>query len=285
MKQRGITLLEMMLVLAIGSVFFIVSMRLYTQYAQQTNQYKLLANVNQLFQAMEKYYQSNCRQRYDINGTAVSDGKLDPAVTSANPVVLSIPTDLVNTGFLTSWHPNNLLVDNTPTEQGYYVQFNRMTPDQTMSVFACTGTGDPPTCTTNPQTTALDGTASSTGTPGTSNVVVWRLQVAVKLAEPAFSDAALQTAYQKQMNAVCVSKSSGTTGPVTMCEATPTAGGYLVWERAATFISDTTSNLWISKPITKQFNMQYTNDSMQLLTGSVQTFPNGSSIRSYLCNE
>ena len=115
--------------------------------------------------------------------------------------------------------------------------------------------------------------------------MVWRLQVAVKLADPAFSDSATQTTYKNELNASCVSKATSVNGPVLTCESSPAAAGYLVWERAATFISGNTSNLWLSKPITKQFNMQYTNDSMQLLTGSVQTFSNGSSISSYLCGE
>ena len=155
-KQKGITLLEMMLVFAIISVVFITSMRLYSEYSLQMYQRNLMGNVDQLFQAMEKYYQVNCRQRLDINGNPVSAGTLDPAVTAANPVVLSVVTDLVDSGLLTNWHPNNVLVDNTPTESGYYVQFNRVVPDQTMNVYACTGTGDPTACTVNPQTSPLD---------------------------------------------------------------------------------------------------------------------------------
>ncbi len=280
-KQIGVTILEVMLVLAIASSFIIITIRMYEQYRLQVSQAQLLGNVDQLFQAMTHYYQANCRRQLDISGNIVSAGALDPLVAGSGPVVLSINSHLLSTGFLNSWQPDNVLVDNTPAEKGYYVQFNQA-PTGTMNVYACTGSGDPPSCTSNPQTTALNGIG--TPTPGTSAVTVWRMQVAVKLRDPT-----KQTQYMLQMGASCVSTAGSSNGPVTMCENSPGQNGYLVWERAATFVSGNTSDLWLSEPQVKQFNMQYTNDSMQLLNGSAQTWTSttaqNQNTQNYLCGE
>ncbi len=310
-KNAGVTLLEMLLVFAIASSLFLASYQWYNQYRIQAAQAQLLANVDQLFLAMQQYYRANCRQGISyVTGVKSSAGALDPVTTNGNLTVTLKIKKLETPGYLitSSWHPTNFLVDNTPTDKGYYLQFNAGS-FQTTNAFACTdnnynGTtsiprgATPSACNTN-NTTPLNAsfitptTQTTPPTPppkvqvGPGQVITWRLQVAVKLASNYASQKEQATLLQ-QLGAECISQAGSSAGPVPACETTPSTnpGGYLVWERSATFISNNTTNYWITQPMIKQFNMQYTNDSMQLLNEpNYQKFSNGDTSQYYLCGE
>ncbi len=280
-KITGMTLLELLLVLAIMSSLTLLGMRYYNQFKMGADQNQLSANVSQLFQVMRNYYQANCRVNYSAAGIPRSPGALDPVNSPSNPVALTINTgsndgkDLFSAGFLNTkdWQPTNPLVDNGVAGNGYALQFNRQ-PDSQMNVYACAGTGNPPACIAGQQTTPLIN----------SVVILWNAQVSVKLKNCAYA-----ATLANILSASCVTANASDT-----CESAPlpdkgdncTGSGsrYLVWERpAAIFDADTNSSLWLSKPLVKQFNMQYTNEGMATLSGA-QSNPTGQANPSnYLC--
>lgn len=291
-KNSGFTLIETIMLLAIGATFIVMALSVYQQWKQYTNTQYLSANVEQLFTAMRNYYQANCRQHRDAYGNTVSEGTLDPtsslgsatklALTVNNPSTPTANNDLTVTGFLssTNWHPRNPLVDNAATDDGYYIQFNRIqnsNTDPTTSVFACPGdsTG-PTTCTAS---TPRQLTSSATSVPTLqSRVVFWTAQVAVKVLNNTFDNV---NALRAILGADCI-----VADPTKTCSTgANTSGSYLVWERPAAMLTqNTTSPLWMSLPRTKQFNMQYTNDGMSALSG-VSSSSTSYNIQNYLCGE
>jgi type II secretory pathway pseudopilin PulG len=293
--QTGITLLEMMLVLAIIASAFVFGLRLLTQFQFQVRESQLNASVNQLFNAAAGFYSANCRRALDSNGNDQSPGELDPVKTDSSGVikptlVLSVTSQLLTPGYLpSSWHPNNLLVDNKATEQGYYVQFNRVTAadgdNPSAGVVACTGNPSSP-C-ENSVRLSLDPTQTGGNYPNRNpssrgNAVTWVVQVGVKLSESLTN--AQWTQIKNDLNAQCISTGSG--NEVVPCTSAPAANGYLVWTRhPSSYIDQVTSNQWVSDPYVKDFKMQYTNDGMGALTGvKDQTGKVWYDTLSYLCN-
>ncbi|HSW70178.1 MAG TPA: type II secretion system protein [Gammaproteobacteria bacterium] len=287
MKQlysvRGITLLEIMLVLAIAISLFAFSLKVYEQFKFQADEQKILANVNQLFQGLEGMYYASCRRVLDTDSTIQSNGMLDPIVADSggSSKVLSVRKDLITPGFISSasWQPNNPLLDNTTTEQGYFIQFNRVQPggtDPVMSVFTCTGFGSPPMCDTRGEAVL----SSSSPPSAQSRVVLWTAQVAVKLNDSLTNTQ--WTQLKNDMNADCISTLSGDI--ITPCTSSPSQSGYLVWTRMpSAYHPNITSDYWTSTPYVKQFNQQYTNDPMATLSGVTDEAGNWYNPFNYLC--
>ncbi|MEO8400599.1 MAG: type II secretion system protein [Gammaproteobacteria bacterium] len=308
-KQNGATLIELILVFAIAASIVVFGINQYLTFRFQLSERQIASNVDQLFQGMAHYYQANCRQHLDAAGNAATgQGALDPTVSDASGTKLiyplSISADLLAPEFLVkSWQPLNLLVDNGATDQGYFAQFNRTQSggqDPVMSVFACSGIGNPPSCSTAGSSGVASGglpldptqTAPPNPSPNPAlqtKVVVWRLQVAVKLL-PTLTTTQW-TQIKNDLNALCESSLSGS--EVFSCDSSPSAGGYIVFERAASFISpNITSPLWLSGAYTKEFNQQYTNDGMAALSGVPNETKDPSGVanpwyntQNYLCGE
>jgi len=293
-KQQGVTLLETILAITIGVTLMTLGVRFYEQFQFQTNEQKIAANVNQLFLALEGFYYANCRQAKDVNSNAQSPGGLDPGVIDTpaikDNVFLSVTSDLIGPQFISSasWQPNNPLLDNTPTpDQGYYIQFNRVLTsgaDPVMNVTACTGSTAPPSC----DTTNIATLASTNKPSGQSQAVTWVIQVAVKLADTLTPAQWVQI--QNDLSATCVSSPSGS--GVAACTTSPGAAGYLVWTRtpsASSFSQNVPSDYWTATPYVKEFNMQYTNDSMGTLSGVTNETQSSTSLKTwnnalyYLC--
>ncbi len=233
-NQKGITLLEFMLVMAIGTSMILLSLKMYESYKLEQSFDTLQGNVDILFQALGKYYKANCA------GTTFN-------TVGASPVPVSIAT-LQSGGYLdmTGWIPSNSLVNNTGLNgplSAFVLQFNPL-PAVSVNTIACTS-GSATPC-SNYVVQALPA--------GQSAGVVWVAQVAVQLANTANI-----TTYMGRMGAQCVSTFSATT--VTPCTSTPTALDTLVWERLPSFVSpQATSILWPMMPMLKQFQLQYTHD-------------------------
>lgn len=278
-KQAGVSLIELMLVLAIMVSIMVLGIRFYSQYRLQASKTVLAAKVDQLFQAMKFYYQANCRQALDNNAVAQSPGTLDPTVIGNNlTLALNITNNLVTPGFISDWQPLNVLVDNSAEpDQGYYVQFNRYqvaNQDPTMNVVACTGNdrapnsaaGTPSRCEGVAGTNVVGGAILQPPPGGQSKVMVWLAQVAIKLASTEEKD------WQQAMldlNAKCISSLSDK--KVAPCETNPSAEGYLVWERPIFYYTPNVATGYdLFNNSVREFNMQYTNDGMATLSG-VQT--------------
>jgi len=282
--QTGITLLEMMLVFAIMAAAFMIGVRFIFQFQFQARESQLYANVNQLFKATAGFYNANCRQALlDSNGTSQSPGELDPEVRGSAPTyAISVTRDLLTPGFLISWQPKNPLLDNTLVpDQGYFVQFNRVTlpngSDPAAGVVACTG-NSPSVCDSSVEL-ALDPTIPNPNPSARGNAVTWIIQVGVKLSTKFTS--AQWTQIKNDLNAQCISTLSG--NGVAQCTPTPAANGYLVWTRHPSFYTDNiTSDFWLSDPYAREFKMQYTNDGMGALSG-VNTGKNWYNALNYLC--
>ena len=60
-QQTGVSLLELLLVLAIASSIALLGIRMYQRYQVDQDAERLLYTVNTLFLGMSRYYQANCR--------------------------------------------------------------------------------------------------------------------------------------------------------------------------------------------------------------------------------
>lgn len=324
--EAGVSLTETMLVLAVSSGLIVMSMRMYYQWSEYTNARNLYANVEQLQAAMRNYYHANCRATSSGSGGYYSPGTLDASRYSNLTISMTVNSaasafDLGYTGFLTSWHPANPLVDSSyGPDQGYYVQFvrilNAANSDFTMSVSACPGSSSGPTDCAGATQTQLY--SSSNAPPLRSTVVHWMSQVTVKIA-----DDDLVSTLGQQLGATCI-----TTSPTATCQSgayimlssaassqgiissayalpapTPPSPAptppppsptppppspptyYLVWEIPVTrLMPDTTSTLWPTIAQVQQFNMQYTNDGMSALSG-IASSSSFYDIKYYLCGD
>ncbi len=257
-RQKGVTLLEIMLVLVIGSAIMLLAFRQYQQYEFDQNIQRIKYNVDQLFSAGNSYYQAYC------SGFSVSN---------TNPISVSI-SSLQNQNFLTAWQPINPLVD-TSGNQSYVLQFNFQQPavspvegNGTLSryITACTNYG-----------TTSASLSCSTPQPiqsGTFQVYVWYELVAVKIAN---ATPARMTSYQNLLAANCISDVSG--GSIAPCGSNPTTGSYLVWESLPSSSANTTSSSWQTLQTLSQFNTQYTHDQMYEFNN-----PTYGNSQNYLCN-
>lgn len=242
MRQYGATLIELMLVLVLGAIMLYVGMSQYFSFRAEQDVLQLKANVDAVFQSMGQYYQANCR-----NFTIFPEA---PALHSSVKVPL---TTLQSERFLTQPLVETPLIDKTT---GYITQFNAAT--STRQVFFSYAP------------------ASLVGQPTpikkSDSVIVWRAQVAIKLA-----DASKLEMYRALLAANCISELVGTT--VMPCGTSTSQNGYLVWERLPSFASpNMTTGLWQSTAVLKQFNQQYTNDD-----NYAYSFYSGNSSENYYC--
>lgn len=246
-KQYGITLLELLLVLAIAATVTVLGFRFYQSLALNANIEQVKSSVELLFSGVANYYQSVCKNNTILPGT------------STTPKVINISTDM--TGFIDPALINNPLIDQTSTPtsmKGYYIQLNPIT--NSMRTYACWNFGSSTTsvtCSNNPQPSA-----PSPQVIPSKQAIIWKAQVAVKLANTLNADT-----YKNLMGADCTSTIAAG-GGVAPCSAN-TPGQYLVWERLPSLASpQTNAGSWGYKPVLKQFNLQYTHDQMLELSGS-----------------
>jgi len=262
-KQSGMTLLEIMLVLAIIASIIVLSFTQYQSLKIDQNAQQLLANVEYLIQGAKSYYQANCRglfnpnnfnnqsgnyasyRNYDGGG---SFGALNPAASPTSPKALNITTDLLTPG-------SNL--------NAYVVQLNLSSNASTRTVSACCTPGLTSPLTYPAQIITQD------------KVPVWQIQVAVKIL-----DTSQIQMYRKLLVADCISDLAGST--VTPCSLSGGGGtgSYLVFTRLpsanSTASMSNQSPLAPSMAVLKEFNNLYTNDPMYDLS-------NPSNIEYYLC--
>ena len=104
-KERGVTLLEAILVLAVGMSILIFSIRQYNSFRLDTDLQAVQYNVNELFGALYNYYQANC-------SSPPLSGSL------AGSFAVSVES-LVNDGYLAPIKQNPLVKNNN-----YVVQLN-----------------------------------------------------------------------------------------------------------------------------------------------------------------
>lgn len=270
-SQEGMTLLELMLVLAISGAILVSGLNLYQSFMVDVNAQQLKYNVDVLFQGLANYYKSNCIQYINQSGTLTKSGTLDPDTGSIkNPFPIDPAADLSSAGYLAAPYPfvQNPLVAAPPTvdptnpsppapNPNYVTQFN---------LVYIPGTVNEPQRVIN----MSSGTQWSAG-----NIVLWKAQVAVQLSTAAAKSA---QAYKGMLGADCVSTYDASSNSVTPCETaqggTAQTGTYLVWERLPSFASpETVSDVWPSMPTVTQFTQMYTTYPISLLiNGQTQNY-------------
>jgi type II secretory pathway pseudopilin PulG len=265
--ERGVTLLEVILVLAIGAGILFLSLSQYQVFRQDADAQQLKANVDILFQAMSQYYKANCYgtyNAYDPNTTApynaLVPGTLNP-MNATNPLpgpyYIDIQKDLIAGGYL----PPNFTLPMTPLVNtsgasaanpysGYVLQFNASV-----------------TMTRNP------------GPGNVGSVLIWQPQVAVLL-----QNTTQASAYLNYLQGDCLSQLKGKI--VTPCASSST-GTYVVWARLPSY-AETRSNstLWQSKAVSNQFQQLYNTYPTVYLLETVGTIPKTATttqIQYYLC--
>lgn len=242
-KTAGVTLLEVLLVMAIAASLIMFSINLYQQYRADQFAIQLRYNADTVLESLAYYYQANC-----------SEGPGRTLSQTPYPTVFNDGGDLYNdlkNGFLPSnWQPYNPLIDGTAANDGYFVQFNLIPPFK-KQVYVC-----------NPYDTSGVGGAHPCSTPQeipNSEVIIWQVQLAIKMKNPAST-----LGYLGLSGADCAVNSLPTNAPVN-CSSRVISGSanYLVWQRLPSFASPAVvGDQWVSMPQTKEFNRQYTHDPM-----------------------
>lgn len=247
--SHGVTLLEILLVFLLGTSMFLLSLQAYKQFSISNDLQAVRYNVSLIFNSIDNYYKVACQH----------GGVLDPSNPAAN---LATPYVMPASAYVVPYYPSNLListiVDNADPKP-IIVQFNPWQPTSStsgvnfssMTAVGCTDTAVPCTVSTS--------VIRQTQAP----VLVWKLQIAVKLKDPT-----LAQTYKNALGATCVS-STGAATPngmsITPCATSTNTGSYLVWEELPS-ASESGSVLSPSLSELKQFNILYSHDVMYELS-------------------
>lgn len=275
--QTGITLVEALLVIAIGAMLIFFSIRQYQIYKVDNDVRQLQLNVDQFFQALSQFYSAQCygTTRSDQTGFATTYGRLHPRITSSNTIAISPVTDLQTPGYITgNSFPLSPLVDTTGPAasdpyNGYILQFNRVNEVKRICTTACNASQ--PVTGINSANNCCDSTPPQTGT-----MVIWKPQVAVLMKDPATA-----LIYLRLLGGDCLSSLSGAT--VTPCSGTGTgSGNYVVWQRQISYGSpDVNQDSMLLNPTVKQFTNMYRVEPITELAGRNHT----SEFQYYVCGE
>lgn len=241
MKHRahsaGVTLLEVLLVLAVGGMLLVLGIKQYNFYQRGAEIAELQANADQLFFAAVKYYQAECGK----------DKLLDPLANPSLPdqVILNVQTDLIDGGYLDNKFPkNNRLVNDGSGYKGYYVQLNK-DDSYKRTIEVCDD---------------VDCTSTTTKEIGT--IIIWHIQVGVRMKNNSSTDL---NNIKNALSANCLSAASG--AGVRTC-AQNVSGDNIVFELLPGYAvsrSDAQSQFWMSTPIVTQFNQMYTTEPLSKL--------------------
>lgn len=261
LKQSGVTLLEVMLVLVIAAAILFFSIRQYEMWKADATLQEVKQNVDTVFQALSFFYRINCNGSYDETGKLIP-GKLNPV---ANPppktnYPVNIEQDLVKAGLLQTKlktiFPTNMIVDDTDVKTyGYIAQFNEQPPVPRIVCTEGTNSFNPtsPSCKSSTQI---------------GTIIIWKAQVAILLRNK--NDAQF---YLSALGGDCLSNLSAD-GIVEPCDKSNGVGPYVVWERLPSLASPYTQSIyWQSNFPVKQFNQMYTTYPVTYLTASGGTTP------------
>lgn len=224
--QQGVTLLEIILVLAIMMMILYLSIRQYQIYRRDADIQQLKYNVDVLFQAVSQYYRANCNK---------------PPLNSyyqGQSYSVSIQT-LTDQGFLTTTLPMSPFVAYPPHGVGFIVQLNQYQLSVGM----------------NPPLPVRLVNVSPSGTMPAGYIVLWQAQVAVNLQTPEMA-----AALQNPLGADCLSSMGPSGADVLPCAMGATGPKvFAVWNRLPSMASTTAnSNFWYTNPTIRQFTQMYT---------------------------
>lgn len=271
-KQTGVSLVEVLLVLAIGAAILFASIKQYQIFRSGADVEQVKYNVDTIFHAMSQFYSVNCNGTTAVrNGTyTFTPGMLNPTYSPApaNPFPVNITTLLQQNGYLTQVIPINPIVNSsgpaTNSYNGYVAQFNQSQVVQTRSV-----------CVTGVNATGITAATGCTQAKQVGTAIIWKAQVAVLIKNTA---AAQQ--YLNLLSGDCLSSLNGTT--VRPCSANQ-PGNYVVWERLPSFATpNAQSDSWETYPALNQFNQLYSTYPTVYLSGMQGKIPNNQT-QYFLC--
>jgi type II secretory pathway pseudopilin PulG len=225
---KGITLPEVLLVLALAGAIMVFGIRQYASFRSDADVQQLQANIDQLFQAMNAFYTANCGGTLTSGAPqggllfihAINNIKTSPVP----PYPLDLQRDIIANGYMTTPLPFSSLIDSSTPGLNYVLQFNE----------------------------------SSVPHPNGGVILAWKMQVAILL-----KDQKLNSAYKNYLNAQCISDmnkpKSGELPTVNVCSTTtPKDATYLVFERTSTNASQKkVSDLSQLTPELMQFKKMY----------------------------
>lgn len=247
---QGVSLLEALLVLVIMSSIILLSFQQYLSMRRDADIQQLQYNVDQLFQALVKYFRYNCSRSTGLNPSPLT------SFYSAKSFPITL-NELMTNGYL-QLKDNKLIVnpivDTTGVSQGYILQFNQVQTTMPQGL---------------PQRKVTLSTSPATET-SVGSILIWRAQVAVKLKDKTTAEQ-----YKNFLNANCLSKSDTKSGVtiVTPCDSAGlTDNEYVVFDRLPAFASSQyNTQTWIMNPLVKQFTQMYTTYPILLLTNGAET--------------
>lgn len=256
-QHAGLTLIEVMLVLAIAASFIILGLRQYQIWKADSDIRQLRYHVDSLFDAMSGFYKSNCRS---------SDGKLNPHNNPQKTIVLGLKDDLKN--YIDDPNPHSPLVD-VSNNNGYVAQFNQYSQERSICL-------------------EMDSGKCKNDAP-VGEVITWFSQVAIKLPDSIAANGASANAYLAMLGGDCLSKMSG--DKVEPCDGSTVSNSgandkpYVVWQRPPGFNSEKNkSQLWMMNRQADQFTQMYTTYPSSYLIGSKGSTP-GDKTQYFYCGE
>lgn len=244
-KERGVTILEVLLVLVIMTSLILMGLRWYQTLQTENNYGVLKSDVDQLFLALRQYYQANCGTIN--NGTANPNNIFFPKSGTISSFVTPPASGLQP--YLPSNWPRHTPIIDTASDNGFTSQFNLYLPASKLPQkvqYVCYNFGTP---------------ACSTQAPiPNSQIFIWQMQVAVKMLNPT-------EAYEYRATAGADCAASDISGGPIVCSDNasidPANATYLIWQRAPSDVPiEMRSPLWMYDPVLKEFKLQYTHDPM-----------------------
>jgi hypothetical protein len=260
--QAGVGLLEVILVLAIGSALIFISVQQYLNYKVNADAMQIKEKTDALLQAMSFFYKAECYGSVDSSGNLVP-GDLHPSSISnfdtspPESVGINISTQLMTPGYLNeSLIINNPLINKVGASgyNGFVAQFNLTTPLPNRLICTSGSTpGSPPG-------------VNCASSQSIGKVVIWRSQVAVRM-----KDTANAARYRDLLGADCLSSDAGG-GLVKPCSTSGNTGSYIVWEKiSSTPNPKALSNYLFTTPTVAQFTQIYRTQSAYSVLNSTST--------------
>lgn len=267
--NKGVTILEILLVLVIGSVLLIMTIRQYRSFQIDSEARQIKYNADALFVAMSYFYKAECYGHGsvdDYGDNKFKPGKLNPDNNKYQENIdISIPNDLIDGNYLRQTLPLVSLVDTSVGTNGFITQFNM---DDSKKRKVCI------------EGNKATGTTSASGCDESKvigKIVTATIQVSVKMRD---QDTA--NTYLKILNGDCLSTPGGH-NTVNPCSSSNGTGLYIVWERLPSFASPNAQGSNSSgNVIVNQFTQEYSTYPVTYLISSGGDSPSGEN-QYFLC--
>jgi len=257
-REQGITLLEILLVLAIASMLLIMGIRQYLSFRTESEARRIVYNVDSIFLGMSYYYKAECYGRR--TGSNFKPGKLNPDNSNYQEnIPIDVQNDLIGDNYIRQALTFVPLVDASGGlgTNGYVAQFN-MDDSKKRKI-----------CVEGKNATGPDSSQGCDQAETIGTIVSAKAQVAVKM-----KDEKTARTYLYFLGGDCLSNASGSI--VEPCSAYPGTGTYIVWERLPSYASPEVQTSYSSgNVVVNQFTQEYTTYPVTYLLSTKGEMPSG----------